>query len=85
MTTPMVVESSRGFPLPLTEKIFSYRLDTAKADVYNRAKEKEKKMTTLILIVVGKKYKVYKDMGNGKRRLLGSFNTSHEAERFMYA
>lgn len=42
-------------------------------------------MTTLILIVVGKKYKVYKDMGNGKRRLLGSFNTSHEAERFMYA
>lgn len=42
-------------------------------------------MTTLVLIVVGKKYKVYKDMGNGKRRLLGSFNTSHEAERFMNA
>jgi hypothetical protein len=40
---PMVVESSRGFRLPLTEKIFSYRLDTAKADVYNRAKERKGK------------------------------------------
>ena len=39
----MVVESSRGFRLPLTEKIFSYRLDTAKADVYNRAKERKGK------------------------------------------
>jgi hypothetical protein len=40
---------------------------------------------TLILIVVGSKYKVYRDMGNGKRRLLGSFKTSSEAERFMNA
>jgi len=53
--------------------------------IIERKKEKEKKMTTLVLIVVGKKYKVYKDMGNGKRRLLGSFNSSTEAERFMNA
>lgn len=36
-----------------------------------------------ILIVVNNKYKVYQDMGNGKRRLLGTFKTSREAERFM--
>jgi hypothetical protein len=35
-----------GFPLPTTEKIFSYRLDTAKADEYNRAKEREGKQCT---------------------------------------
>jgi hypothetical protein len=39
MKMPIAVISSRGFPLLLIEKIFSYRLDTAKADVYNRAKE----------------------------------------------
>ena len=86
MTMPMVVESSRGFRLLLTEKIFPRGLTRRKPMyIIERKKEKEKKMTTLILIVVGKKYKVYKDMGNGKRRLLGSFNTSHEAERFMNA
>jgi hypothetical protein len=31
------------FPLLITEKIFSYRLDTAKADEYNRAKERKGK------------------------------------------
>lgn len=39
----------------------------------------------LILIVVNNRYKVYKDLGNGKRRLLGSFKTSYDAERFMNA
>ena len=43
MKMPIVAISSRGFPLPLTEKIFSYRLDTAKADEYNRAKERKGK------------------------------------------
>lgn len=42
-------------------------------------------METLILIVVNGKYKVYRDMGNGKRRLLGTFKTSADAERFMNA
>ena len=41
------------------------------------------KMETLVLIVVGGKYKVYREMANGKRRLLGSFKTSYDAERFM--
>jgi hypothetical protein len=69
-----------------SKKIFSKVLTRRKPmSIIERKKEKEKKMTTLILIVVGKKYKVYKDMGNGKRRLLGSFNSSHEAERFMNA
>jgi hypothetical protein len=40
-------------------------------------------METTILIVVNGKYKVYRDMGNGKRRLIGTFKTSREAERFM--
>ena len=35
-----------------------------------------------VLIVVGKKYKVYSET-NGKRKLLGVFKTSQEAERFM--
>jgi hypothetical protein len=75
-----------GFPLPITEKIFSIGLTRRKPMyIIEQKKEKEKKMTTLVLIVVGKKYKVYKDMGNGKRRLLGSFNSSTEAERFMNA
>jgi hypothetical protein len=75
-----------GFPLLFTEKIFPRGLTRRKPiSIIERKKEKEKKMTTLILIVVGKKYKVYKDMGNGKRRLLGSFNSSTEAERFMNA
>ena len=38
-------------------------------------------MTTLI--VIGNKYKVYRDMENGKRRLLGTFKSSYEAIRFM--
>ncbi len=38
-------------------------------------------MTTLI--VIGNKYKVYRDMENGKRRLLGTFKSSDEAIRFM--
>ena len=42
-------------------------------------------METTILIVVNNKYKVYKDLGNGKRRLIGTFKTSAEAERFMNA
>ena len=40
-------------------------------------------MQTLVLIVANGKYKVYKDIGNGKRRLMGWFKTSREAERFM--
>lgn len=40
-------------------------------------------MENLILIVVGGKYKVYRDMGNGKRRLMGTFKTSDDAIRFM--
>jgi hypothetical protein len=86
MKPPMVAESSRGFPLPITEKIFSKVLTRRKPiSIIGRKKEKGNKMTTLILMVVGKKYKVYKDMGNGKRRLMGSFNSSTEAERFMNA
>lgn len=49
-------------------------------------KEREKEMETLVLIVVGRKYKVYaeKQYPNGySRRLLGTFKTSYEAERFM--
>ena len=42
-------------------------------------------METLVLIVVGKKYKVYRELGNGKRRLAGTFNTSDDAIRFMNA
>jgi hypothetical protein len=42
-------------------------------------------METLTLIVVKGKYKVYWEMANGKRMLLGSFKTSAEAERFMNA
>jgi len=38
-------------------------------------------MTTLI--VIGNKYKVYAEMGNGKRRLLETFKSSDEAIRFM--
>jgi hypothetical protein len=38
-------------------------------------------MTTLI--VIGNKYKVYQEIGNGKRRLLGTFKSSDEAIRFM--
>jgi hypothetical protein len=86
MKMPIAVISSRGFPLLFIEKIFPRGLTRRKPiSIIERKKEKGKKMTTLILIVVGKKYKVYKDMGNGKRRLLGSFNSSTEAERFMNA
>lgn len=49
---------------------------------------KEKKMETLVLIVVKGKYKVYqeKKYPNGySRRLLATFKTSQEAERFMNA
>jgi len=42
-------------------------------------------METTILIVVNGKYKVYRDLGNGKRRLIGTFKTSTDAERFMNA
>jgi hypothetical protein len=35
-----------------------------------------------VLIVVGKKYKVYSE-ANGKRKLLGVFKTSQDAIRFM--
>ena len=42
-------------------------------------------MQTTILIVVNGKYKVYRDLGNGKRRLIGTFKTSADAERFMNA
>jgi len=86
MKMPIAVILSRGFPLLFIEKIFPRGLTRRKPiSIIERKKEKEKKMTTLVLIVVGKKYKVYKDMGNGKRRLLGSFNSSTEAERFMNA
>ena len=40
-------------------------------------------MENLVLIVVSGKYKVYRDMGNGKRRLLGTFKTLDDAIRFM--
>jgi hypothetical protein len=45
-------------------------------------------METLVLIVVKNKYKVYKQTNhpNGySRRLLATFKTSQEAERFMNA
>lgn len=45
-------------------------------------------METLVLIVVGRKYKVYREVKypNGySRRLLGTFKSSYEAERFMNA
>ncbi len=42
-------------------------------------------METLVLIVVKSKYKVYREMENGKRRLLGTFKSSDEAIRFMNA
>jgi hypothetical protein len=48
-------------------------------------KERELDMKT-VLIVVGKKYKVYSETNypNGySRRLLATFKTSQEAERFM--
>jgi hypothetical protein len=41
----------------------------------------EKKMTTLI--VIGNKYKVYRNLENGKRKLLGTFKSSDDAIRFM--
>lgn len=44
------------------------------------------KMETLVLIVVGKKYKVYRERKypNGySRQLLATFKTSYDAERFM--
>jgi len=37
---------------------------------------------TQVLIVIGKKYKVYSET-NGKRKLLGIFKTSQDAIRFM--
>jgi hypothetical protein len=37
----------------------------------------------LVLIMVGNKYKVYREMENGKRRLMGTFKTSQDAIRFM--
>lgn len=40
-------------------------------------------MENLVLIVVKNTYKVYRDYGNGKRRLIGTFKSSIEAERFM--
>lgn len=45
-------------------------------------------METLVLIVVGRKYKVYRQINypNGwSRRLIGTFKSSYEAERFMNA
>ena len=45
-------------------------------------------MTTLVLIVVKNKYKVYQETkySNGyHRRLMATFRTSYEAERFMNA
>ncbi len=38
-------------------------------------------MTTLI--VIGNKYKVYRNLENGKRKLLGTFKSSDDAIRFM--
>lgn len=46
------------------------------------------KMETLVLIVVKNKYKVYSQTTypNGySRRLVGTFKTSQDAERFMNA
>jgi hypothetical protein len=42
-------------------------------------------METLVLIVVKNRYKVYRELGNGKRRLAGTFKTSNDAIRFMNA
>ena len=45
-------------------------------------------METLVLIVVKNRYKVYREIKypNGySRRLLATFRTSYEAERFMNA
>lgn len=42
-------------------------------------------METLVLIVVGRKYKVYREVNGYSRKLLGTFKSSYEAERFMYA
>ena len=52
----------------------------------DKKEKKEKKMETLVLIVVKNKYKVYSQATypNGySRRLLATFKTSQEAERFM--
>jgi hypothetical protein len=54
----------------------------------DKKEKKEKKMETLILIVVKNKYKVYSHTTypNGySRRLVGTFKTSRDAERFMNA
>lgn len=52
----------------------------------DKKEKKEKKMETTVLIVVKGKYKVYQETTypNGySRRLLATFKTSQEAERFM--
>jgi hypothetical protein len=52
----------------------------------DKKEKKEKKMETLVLIVVKGKYKVYSHATypNGySRRLLATFKTSTDAERFM--
>ena len=49
-------------------------------------KEREKKMETLVLIVVGRKYKVYRERKypNGySRQLVATFKSSYAAELFM--
>ena len=40
-------------------------------------------MENLVLIVVKNTYKVYRDCGNGKRRLLMTFKNEADAIRFM--
>ena len=49
-----------------------------------KAQEKkgEKKMITLTMIQIGRKFKVYHDQ-NGKRILLGIFKSADEAISFM--
>lgn len=42
-------------------------------------------MEMLTIIVVNNRFKVYRDMGNGKRSLLATFKTAAEAERFVNA
>ncbi len=72
----------QGKDIPSLRKIFSKGL-TGQKPMYIIGKEEREKVMNLVLIMVGNKYKVYREMENGKRRLMGTFKSSQDAIRFM--